>query len=91
MLTARRKQPGARNTDAINMATIQNAIHVTGIVARYLELIAEGTEAGEYDTCPFPSFSHIAKDFADEDDETLISRVSPLVLKITQELFDDFV
>jgi hypothetical protein len=73
------------------METINNAIHVTKIVARYLELIAEGTETGEYDSCPFPSFGSIARDFADEGDDNLISRVSPLVHKITQELFDDFV
>lgn len=71
-------------------ATIANAIHVCEIAERYFEQIAEGVKEGEYDDRPFPSFWLYAQDFADEEDMELVSRISPLVLKITQELFDDF-
>jgi len=72
------------------MATIGNAIHVCRIAERYFEQIADGTENGEYDSRPFPSFEDFARDFADEEDEALILGISPLILKITQNLFDDF-
>lgn len=71
-------------------ATIENAIHVCRIAERFLENIADGTESGEYESRPFPAFEEFAKDFMEEDDEELVERISPLVLRITQELFDDF-
>ena len=71
-------------------ATIHNAIHVCRIAERFLEQIADGTESGEYDSCPFPSFEKFARDFMDEDDDVLVSRIAPLILKLTRELFDDF-
>ena len=70
--------------------TIKNAIHVCSIAERYLGQIAEGTDSGEYEFAPFPSFEKFAKDFMEEDDEEFVARVAPLLLKITQELFDDF-
>jgi len=71
-------------------ATIENAIHVCRIAERFLEQIADGTEAGEYESHPFPLFEDYAKDFMEEEDVELVSRIAPFILKITQELFDDF-
>lgn len=70
--------------------TIKNAIHVCCIAKRYLGQIAEGTDSGEYDFAPFPSFEEFAKDVMEEDDEEFVGRIAPLLLKITQELFDEF-
>lgn len=74
----------------MSTATIENAIHVCKIAERFLGMIADGTDSGEYDYSPFPSFETIAKDFMEEGDEELVPRIAPLLLKITQELFDDF-
>lgn len=72
------------------MTTIDNAIHVCRIAERFLSQIADGTEGGEYDCAPFPEFEKYARDFMQEGDEELVSRAAPLVLKLTQVLFDDF-
>lgn len=72
------------------METIENAIHVCKIAERFLAQIAEGTEGGEYDCSPFPLFEEYARDFMVEEDAGMVSRIAPLMLKITQELFDNF-
>jgi hypothetical protein len=79
----------------IIMATVNDAIHVCDIAARFLEGIAEGTKDGEYDCEPFPHFEEFARDFIAwdenrEDEEDMVARIAPLLTKITQKLFDEF-